>query len=345
MSLKSEILDQPAVLTRLLARRMDDVRRMAQEVARREVDFVLLAARGTSDHAGLYAKYLWGIRNRIPVALAAPSMFSVYQSPPVLKRALVVGISQSGQSPDIVRVVQEGRRQGAATLAITDDPSSPLAATADWVVFTETGTERSVAATKTYTAQLMAIAMLSVGLRPGGEGERELELVPDWVSQALLLDPMVEQAAARYLDMTKCVVLGRGFNYATAHEWSLKLKELAYVMAAPYSSADFLHGPVALVERGFPVLAIAPDGAVLPDLLGVLRELVHAREVDLLVISNQPEALGLAKAPLAIPAGVPEWLSPFVAIVPAQLFSYHLAEQRGLDVEHPRGLQKVTKTW
>jgi len=182
VSLKSEILDQPAVLTRLLANRMDDVRRMAQEIAHRELDFVLLAARGTSDNAGLYAKYVWGIRNRLPVALAAPSMFSVYQSPPLLKHALVVGISQSGQSPDIVNVVQEGRRQGAPTLAITDDPSSPLARTADHVIFTDTGTERSVAATKTYTAQLMAIAMLSVGLRPGGEGQRELDLVPDLVT-------------------------------------------------------------------------------------------------------------------------------------------------------------------
>lgn len=345
MSLKSEILDQPAVLTRLLATRMDDVRRMAQEIARREVDFVLLAARGTSDNAGLYAKYVWGIRNRLPVALAAPSMFSVYQSPPRLKHALVVGISQSGQSPDIVHVVQEGRRQGAPTLAITDDPSSPLARTADLVIFTDTGTERSVAATKTYTAQLMAIAMLSVGLRPGGEGQRELELVPDLVGQALRLDSIVEQTAARYRDMTKCVVLGRGFNYATAHEWSLKLKELAYVIAAPYSSADFLHGPVALMDRGFPVLAVAPDGAVLPDLLPVLKELVLSRDVDLLVISDRAEALGLAKAPLAIPAGVPEWLSPFVTIGPAQLFTYHLAALKGLDVEHPRGLEKVTKTW
>jgi len=345
VSLKSEILDQPAVLARLLANGMGDVRRMAQEIASREVDFVLLAARGTSDNAGLYAKYVWGIRNRLPVALAAPSMFSVYQSPPRLKHALVVGISQSGQSPDIVHVLQEGRRQGALTLAITDDPSSPLARTADHVIFTDTGTERSVAATKTYTAQLMAIAMFSVGLRSGGEGQGELELVPDLVGQALRLDSIVEQTAARFQAMTKCVVLGRGYDYATAHEWSLKLKELSYVLAAPYSSADFLHGPIALMDRGFPVLAVVPGGAVLPDLLPILKELVLSRGADLLVISDHAEALGLAKAPLAIPGGAPEWLSPFVTVGPAQLFAYHLAVLKGLDVEHPRGLEKVTKTW
>ena len=345
MSLRSEILDQPAVLARLLATRFDDVRRMVQEVARRDVEFVLIAARGTSDNAGLFAKYLWGIENHLPVALAAPSMFSVYQSPPRLRRALVVGISQSGQSPDIVTVVQEGQRQGAATLAITDDPGSPLAQAAQYVIFTDTGTERSVAATKTYTAQLMAIAMISVGLREGSEGRRELDAVPGLISRALDQEPVVEQAAASFREMTQSVVLGRGFNYATAHEWSLKLKELAYVMAAPYSSADFLHGPVAMLDRGFPVLAVAPSGAVLPDLIPLLRELALSRGASLLVISNDPEALQLASTPLAIPVEMPEWLSPLVAIIPAQLFSMHMAAQKGLDVEHPRGLQKVTRTW
>jgi glucosamine--fructose-6-phosphate aminotransferase (isomerizing) len=324
---------------------MDDVRRMVQEVARRDVEFVLIAARGTSDNAGLFAKYLWGIENHLPVALAAPSMFSVYHSPPRLRRALVVGISQSGQSPDIVTVVQEGQRQGAATLAITDDPGSPLAQAAQYVIFTDTGTERSVAATKTYTAQLMAIAMISVGLREGSEGRRELDAVPGLISRALDQEPVVEQAAASFREMTQSVVLGRGFNYATAHEWSLKLKELAYVMAAPYSSADFLHGPVAMLDRGFPVLAVAPSGAVLPDLIPLLRELALSRGASLLVISNDPEALQLASTPLAIPVELPEWLSPLVAIIPAQLFSMHVAAQKGLDVEHPRGLQKVTRTW
>jgi glucosamine--fructose-6-phosphate aminotransferase (isomerizing) len=324
---------------------MDDVRRMVQEVARRDVEFVLIAARGTSDNAGLFAKYLWGIENHLPVALAAPSMFSVYHSPPRLGRALVVGISQSGQSPDIVTVVQEGQRQGAATLAITDDPGSPLAQAAQYVIFTDTGTERSVAATKTYTAQLMAIAMISVGLREGSEGRRELDAVPGLISRALDQEPVVEQAAASFREMTQGVVLGRGFNYATAHEWSLKLKELAYVMAAPYSSADFLHGPVAMLDRGFPVLAVAPSGAVLPDLIPLLRELALSRGASLLVISNDPEALQLASTPLAIPVEMPEWLSPLVAIIPAQLFSMHVAAQKGLDVEHPRGLQKVTRTW
>jgi glutamine---fructose-6-phosphate transaminase (isomerizing) len=345
VTLMSEIYDQPMVLSRLITTQMDNVRWIAQEIRRRKIEFVFLAARGTSDNAGLYAKYLWGIHNQLPVALAAPSMFSVYQAPPSLAHALVVGISQSGQSPDIVNVVQESRRQGVATLAITDHHGSPLAQTADFVVHTDTGTEKSVAATKTYTAELMAIAMLSVGLQGSPERQAELERVPELVSDALRMGSVIEDAAAHYRDMKHCVVLGRGFNYATAHEWSLKLKELAYVVAAPYSTADFMHGPVAILDKDFPVLAVAPEGVVFRDVFDLLRRLSAIGDMNLLVLSNNEEALGLAATPLRIAADVPEWLSPFATIVPAQLFSHHLAVAKGIDVEHPRGLQKVTRTW
>jgi len=345
VTLKSEILDQPAVLSRLLRERMGEARRIGGAIGRRDFDFAFLAARGSSDNAGLYAKYLWGLHNHLPVALAAPSMFSLYQSPPTLKRALVVGISQSGQSPDIVGVLQEGRRQGAPTLAVTNDPGSPLAEAADFVLFTDTGTEKSIAATKTYTAQLLAIAMISVGLQGSAERLEELYRVPELLAQVLGTDGLIEQAAAHFRDIRHCVVLGRGYDYATAHEWSLKLKELTYVVAAPYSSADFLHGPVAILEKGFPVMAVAPLGHVYQDMFRLLKDLVDTREVRLLVVSNADEALGLAEAPLRIPLDLPQWISPIVTAVPAQLFSYHLARAKGLDVEHPRGLEKVTRTW
>ena len=345
MTLKSEILDQPTVLSRLLREGIGEARRIGGAIGSREFDFAFLAARGSSDNAGLYAKYLWGLHNHLPVALAAPSMFSLYQSPPRLKRALVVGISQSGQSPDIVGVLQEGRRQGAPTLAVTNDPGSPLAEAADFVLFTDTGTEKSIAATKTYTAQLLAIAMISVGLQGSAERLEELYRVPELLAQVLGTDGLIEQAAAHFRDIRHCVVLGRGYDYATAHEWSLKLKELTYVVAAPYSSADFLHGPVAILEKGFPVLAVAPLGHVYQDMFRLLKDLVDTREVRLLVVSNADEALGLAEAPLRIPLDLPQWISPIVTAVPAQLFSYHLARAKGFDVEHPRGLEKVTRTW
>ena len=159
-----------------------------------------------------------------------------------------------------------------------------------------------------------------------------------------VLDEVTEQAAAAYREMKHCVVLGRGYDYATAHEWALKLKELTYVVAAPYSTADFLHGPVAILDQGFPVLAVAPLGGVYPDMFGLLKDLVDKRGVRLLVVSNADETLALAETPLRLPAELPPWISPMVTVVPAQLFSYHLARAKGLDVEHPRGLQKVTRT-
>lgn len=344
MSLEREIHQQPDVLESLLQSQAGAIRAIAERVRTRRIHGVFLAARGTSDNAGLYAKYVWGACNGMPVALAAPSLFSVYHRPPAIGDALVVGVSQSGQSPDIVQVLEEGRRQGAATLAIVNAPGSPLASAADFVVDICAGEEKAVAATKTYTAQLMAIAMLSAAVS-GEEGRwDELNKVPAAVRQMLQLAPEIAARAERYRFMNHCVVLGRGFNYATAFEWALKLKELSYVVAEPYSSADFQHGPVALLERGFPVLAAAPSGAVFDDTLRLLDRMIRERHIELLVISDRDEALSLAHTPVRLPSGIPEWLTPIVAVVAAQLFCLHLTRAKGLDTESPRGLHKVTLT-
>lgn len=342
MSLKSEIFEQPAVLDRLLRTQAAPARDIARSLQGRGVHWILIAARGSSDHAALYAKYLWGSRNGLPVALAAPSLFTLYRTPPRLHGALVVGISQSGQSPDIVSVLAEARRQGAPTLAITNDLSSPLAREAEMVLDLCSGPELAIAATKTYTAQLLSIALLSVALEDL-DGEA-IERVPELVREALALDGDIERATERYREMTQCVVLGRGLNYATASEWSLKLKEIASVVAEPYSSADFRHGPVAIVSEGFPVFAVVPDGAVFEDVVALLASLVEERGVELVALSNHEKALALARTPLRLPA-MPEWLSPLVGIVPAQLFCYHLARAMGRDPEASRGLSKVTRTW
>jgi glucosamine--fructose-6-phosphate aminotransferase (isomerizing) len=345
MSLRSEIFEQPEALARLLDRQRGTVESAARTIRARGVEGIFLAARGSSDNAGLYAKYLWGAHNRLVVALAAPSLFTLYHRPPVIGNLLVVGISQSGQSPDIVTVLSEGRAQGALTLAITNDPTSPLAETAELVLDTEAGPERAIAATKTYTAQLLAIAMVSVALSEESGGWDELAGVPDQVRATLALDAGIAAGAERFRDVTRCVVLGRGYNYATAFEWALKLKELAQVVAQPYSSADFLHGPVAMVADRFPVLAAIPGGAVFGDVMSLLTTLVNEHRSEVVAISEREEALALAQVPLGLPAGVPEWLTPLVGIVAAQLFCYHLTLAKGLDTERPRGLSKVTRTW
>jgi glucosamine--fructose-6-phosphate aminotransferase (isomerizing) len=344
MSLKTEIFEQANVLERLLNQRMGGVQDVADEINKAAVKYIFLAARGTSDNAGLYTKYLWGAFNQLPIALAAPSLFSLYAKPPSLKDALVLGISQSGQSPDIVSVITEGNRQGVPTLAITNDPKSPLAQAADYVINLESGPEKAIAATKTYAASLMVIAMLSVALKGDQERLVELERVPDLIREVLGLDELIQKVAERYRYMQQCVVLGRGYNYATAFEWALKLKELAYVVAAPYSSSDFRHGPMAILSHGFPVFAVAHAGDVFSDMMDLLSMLFKEKDVELLTISNEPRVLELAHTSLPMPKNMPEWISPIVSIVPAQLFSYYLTQAKGLDPESPRGLRKVTLT-
>jgi glucosamine--fructose-6-phosphate aminotransferase (isomerizing) len=343
MSLHSEIHEQPQRLAGLLNQRAR-VEQIAAAIQSRAPCFVFLAARGTSDNAGRYANYLWGAANQLPLALATPSLFTFYGSPPLLKQALVVGVSQSGKSPDIVRVMQEGRRQGCLTLAITNAPESPLAQAADLVLDIQAGEEKSIAATKSYTAELLAIAMLSAALSGSQTAWQELAGVPGWARETLTQDKAIARMVQRYRYMNLCVVLGRGYNYATAYEWALKLKELAYLVAEPYSSADFQHGPIAMVEGGFPVLAIAPQGKVFGSMLEMIATLRNEHSAELVVISDNDEALGLAQSPICLPAGIPEWLTPLIAIIAGQLFAYHLTLAKGYDAEKPRSLRKVTET-
>ena len=344
MTLHSEIFEQPQRLASLLENQKPIVVEIANAIRSREIHYAFLAARGTSDNAGRYANYLWGAHNQLPLALATPSLFTYYQSPPRLAHALVVGVSQSGQSPDIVSVLEEGRRQNCLTLAITNIPDSPLARAADFVLDIQAGEEKAVAATKTYTAELMTVAMLSAALGDSEERWTELARVSGWVEQALALDEQIMQMAQRYRYMNQCVVLGRGFNYATAFEWALKMKELTYMIAEPYSSADFQHGPIAMVEGGFPVLAVAPKGKVHETMTDMLTRLRRQKDAELVVISDDAEVLSLAQSPIMLPPHIPEWLSPLVGIVPAQLFACHLTKVKGYDTETPRSITKVTET-
>lgn len=344
MSLHDEIREQPQRLRSLLAHQRGKAEEIAAAIQARGVHYVFLAARGTSDNAGRYANYLWGARNRLPLALATPSLFTFYAQPPRLEGALVVGVSQSGKSPDIVSVVEEGRRQGCLTLTITNASDSPLAQAADLVFDIQAGLERAVAATKTYTAELMALAMISAALRGEEQDWQELARVPEWIETLLEQDAEIERMAQRYRYMGQCVVLGRGFNYATAFEWALKLKELTYIIAEPYSSADFQHGPIAMVEGGFPVLAVAPQGRVFDSMLEMLMRLRERQNAELVVISDDERALRLAQSAMRLPAGIPEWLTPLVSIVAGQLFACHLTRAKGYDTESPRSITKVTET-
>ena len=344
MTLFSEISEQPERIRDLLASQRKFIERIASEIQKHEIQYVFLAARGTSDNAGRYANYLLGAMNGLPLALATPSLFTYYKRPPRLKNALVVGISQSGKSPDIVSVLDEGKRQGCLTLSITNEPNSPLARTSDFVLDIQAGVEKAVAATKTYTSELMSVAMLSAALSGNKKQWTELGKVSGWMKETLKQNDFIAQASQRYRYIDQTVVLGRGFNYSTAFEWALKMKELTYITAEPYSSADFAHGPIAMVESGYPVFAVAAKGKVFNSMLQMLQRLRSDILAELVVISNDKIALSLAQVPLKIPNETPEWLSPLVSILPAQLFAYNLTIAKRYNTEQPRSIRKVTET-
>ena len=339
---ETELREQPAALARLLEAGRATAEAIAERLRGRDLRFAVLAARGSSDNAARYGQYLLGIQHGLVAALATPSLFTQYHAVPSLTGALVIGISQSGQSPDIVAVVREGRRQGAATLAITNEPQSPLADAAELVFPLLAGPERAVAATKTYTAQAMALAMLSAALRAEPKPWEELAAIPERVARCIDLNAACVGLAERFREHARLLVVGRGYNFSTALEITLKVKETSGVMADGYSSADFLHGPKAILDRALPVLAVAP-GRVFEDLDSIVR-LAGQTGAPLIAISDRQEILDAAEVAMPLPAGTPEWLSPIVAIAPGQLWALGLSLARGMNPDAPPGLAKVTQT-
>lgn len=336
MSMLDEIAEQPDVIGRLLDSNTEALGAIADQ-ARRSTH-VIVAARGTSDNAALYAQYVWGARNRLSVGLATPALFGPLASPPNLTDAYVVGISQSGESPDLVEVLAEASRQGRPTLAITNSPGSPLAASAEVVVDIAAGAETAVAATKTYSAQLAAVALCSQAL--AGEGTGPLAGLPAAMAEALAGCDEARSSALALADADRCVVIGRGFHHATAFEWALKLQELTYLLAQPFSAADFLHGPVAVVEEGFPVLVVATSGATYGELRAMATDMA-ARGAHVVTVTDIADTPG--NQVISVPVVEP-WLSPIVVAPALQHFAHSLAVARGLDPDTPRGLTKVTRT-
>ena len=328
----AEIAEQPAVLAGLLADAAP-LRAAAQRIRDSRPRFVVIAARGTSDHAGLYAKYLAEVRMQLPAGLASPSAMTVYGARPDMRGVLFVAISQSGRSPDLVESVAVARERGALTIAVTNAPDSPLAQSAEMGVDVRAGAERAVAATKTYTAELLAVHLLF----SGPDAERDAQALPDAAARTLeLADAQrLGELAGRLQYAERLVLTARGYSYATAREAALKLMETSYLSAQAFSGADLLHGPLAMVDRSVPVIAIASAGRGGDAMQPVLERLA---ELDAHVL-RVGDANGL---PLA--EGVPEHLLPIIEILPLQRLAWHLALERGVDPDRPRGLSKVTQT-
>lgn len=338
--IEREIAEQPDTLRRLITKGAETASQIASAIRDFDPTFVLIAARGTSDNAGRYAQYLMGIRAGLPVALAAPSIHTLYEATPRLSRALVIGISQSGQAEDVRRVLSDARAQGALTVSITNHADSSMAQTAAYHMPLLAGEEISVAATKTYTAQLTALALLTAALTGQEDGLADL---PAHAAETLRLCEPIATWAAHYQALDRFIAIGRGYNYCTAFEISLKIKELCTVVGMEYSEADFRHGPMTLLRDGLPLIMVAPSGKTLPGMITLLEQAAE-RRAERFVISDDPAALALAERALPLPTGVPEWLTPIIAVIPGQIFAMHLALAKGNPVDKPRGLSKVTIT-
>jgi glucosamine--fructose-6-phosphate aminotransferase (isomerizing) len=338
--MRAEIAEQPAILQRLLRDGAADIEAVAGEIARREPRFVLLAARGTSDHAALYAKYLVEVRRGLPAGLVSPSSMTVYGARPDLTDVLFLAISQSGGSPDLVDSLTAARACGATTVAVTNNPASALATAAEFSVDVRAGLERAVAATKTYTAELLALYLL---LSPfGDDAGHRAEPLSDAAQATLAGEREVEAVASRYRFADRLVTTGRGYSYPTAREAALKLMETSYLGAQAFSGADLLHGPMAMIDVDLPVIAVVTPGRGGVAMAPVLERLAE-RKADLVLVGAQPSASRIV-LPVAT-AGVAEELHPILEILPLQQLAMHLALQRGGNPDAPRGLSKVTQTW
>jgi glucosamine--fructose-6-phosphate aminotransferase (isomerizing) len=337
-----EIAEQPAALEQTIAAERGKITRLGTFLKDRGINLIVLVARGSSDNAALFGRYLIEITTGIPVSLSAPSVHTIYGARLKLQNALVVGVSQSGEGEDINRVLETSRAAGAYTVGITNEPASSMSTLVDETLLMHGGRERSVAATKTFTGQMMLFYMLAASLadRPPAF---DYEAIPAFAARALEQQPAILELVQRYVFMENCVVVGRGLAYANAYELALKLMETCYVVAERFSSADFLHGPLAMVERHFPVIVFAPPGAMLPgvnDLIGRLSEL-HA---DTLGITSDLDIAGRCSRAIIMPREIDEFLAPIPYIIPGQLFAALLAEAKGLDPDAPRSLSKVTRT-
>ena len=351
-SMLQEIRQQPAVLERILKTELAAINRLRRLLEKKPPRLIVLVARGTSDNAAQFARYLLEITTGIPVSLAAPSIFTLYHATLDLREALVVAISQSGESTDTDAFLERARTQGARTIGILNEPASRLARMAEHVFQVQAGKERSVAATKTYTGQLLVVYLLAYAL-----GARisldELRHLPEWTQAALQLEPEIRERAERHRALQRAVVVARGLNYSNAFEFALKLMETCYVMAERFSSADLLHGPIAMLEAAFPVFLFAPPGVTWPGLADVLRRLARLQAETLIITDRSSPAAKLRQSKadrICLPASLAcrrapaDLYTPIPYIVPAQLFAAHLAQAKGLDPDRPRALKKVTRT-
>lgn len=339
----TEIHEQPDVLRKVVSEERERIDHLASAIEARRPRFVVIAARGTSDHAAVFAKYAFEAFAGLPVALAAPSVVTLYQARLDLRDALVIGISQSGEAADVQEILSQAEGAGGFTVTITNEPDSMMSHAAKNLLLCRAGHEKALAATKTYTSELMMLGILAARLARRDDLIRALLEAPDAVERLLVSEDRIRLAVERYAHAEECVVLGRGLNYPSALEIGLKLTETALIRAKGFSSADFQHGPIAMVRGAFPALVMAPLGRSLDQMVEMTQTL-NQRGADTIVFSDDARALELARTCIALPVVGHEIVSPFTTVTAGQLFANFLTITKGLNPDCPPGLNKVTVT-
>ncbi len=348
----SEIQEQPDLLKNTITGNISKIKSLADEIDKRGIRFITIAARGTSDNAAVYAKYVFELLVGIPVMLAAPSIFTIYNNFLNLRDSMVIGISQSGMAKDVLEVLKAAKEQGALTVSITNSPESPLAIGSDWHLYCNSGIEAGIAATKTFTAQAYIIVNLALELAGKNRARAvnnkgladELSLMPERIREVIKDVDIIDEITKMYRSMKDCIVLARGVNYAVALECAIKIMETSYVRAKAYSISDFYHGPLALIEGNTPVLLFAPDGPTIDDTRSMAKRLTQIG-ADLLVISSDSEILKSGTVSISVPYSKYDIVSFFYNTVVAQIFAYRLTIQKGMDPDRPRNIKKITITY
>ena len=338
-----EIMEQPQILKKTIESNNTVIDLLLEELNAREISTVIIAARGTSDHAAVYAKYAIETLVGIPVSLAAPSVMTMYNKHINMKNCLVIGISQSGKAADVIEVVRTAAEQGAVTMSVTNFTDSPLATTSRFHLFCDTGVEKSVAATKTFTSTVYLLINFIARWAKCQDLLEELKQVPDTMIKLFNSDEKIHEVVRRYRFMKECFVLARGINYSIALESALKIQETTYIRAKAFATSDFHHGPFAMVERDMPVIVFAPEGPSTADISEMLDKLKESG-ADILVISNKNDLLVKGDCSIEIPKNLSDYVSPFINVAVAQMFACKLSSLKGLNPDAPRGLNKVTIT-
>lgn len=338
-----EILEQPAILQKMEAGNMEVIERILAAVKQKDISLVAFAGRGTSYHASLIARYYLETYVGIPCTQTLPSVVTLYGGQLQLGKALVIGVSQSGKAADVLEVLKRGKSQGAVTVGVTNDQDSPIAHEADFHLFLAADEERSVAATKTFTAQAYVLMLLAAKWSGDNRLYASALTVPELVASTLQISETVRQKTTHFRLMKEAILLGRGYAYPAALEASLKLQETCYVGARAFPIAEFHHGPFAVLERDFPVFVFAGNGQSKQVSLEMLEKL-RTVQPHLTVFSAEPELLALGDTSIRLPDAMDEAAAFFTYIAAAQMFACSLSLAHGLNPDAPRNLSKVTIT-